>query len=324
MKKNKIALATALALALTASTSFASPATEVDTVTLDETTASVSDTGVENVHYGHSSGVSEGYTDSRQHDLEGQKYFEGESETWSEGSGVSYGITASAEHPTIGVTVEERFFAPRISGGVKSDNIDYNGGEVNWKDTLALANEHSPETILRYKNMSLDWIHFHSKGESNLASPLTFDGKTYNGKVDSKVNFDYLKFSVENPILKTSDGEVKWNYGLAGLLWDAEVTGNSGGANTSSSKSFGAPVPMVGLNAKANIAKGFNVYANASGLPLGGYGHIADLEAGLHYEPMKNLGLNVGYRLIDVDLQHKDDSASFRLAGPFAGLNYTF
>ena len=232
--------------------------------------------------------------------------------------------TVEKVKPTIGITVEERFFAPHLSGGVQSDNIKYNGGKVDWKDTLGLSDEHSPETILRYKNMSLDWMHYHSKGDSTLASPLTFDGKTYNGKVDSKTNFDYLKFSVEKPIVKTSVGEVKWNYGLAGLMWDAEVKGTASGVNTSSSKSFGAPVPMVGVNAKATLAKGLSAYTNVSGLPLGGYGHIVDLEAGLHYEPVTNFGVNVGYRMLDVDLHHDDDSASFKLAGPFAGLRYTF
>ena len=310
MKKNKLALATALALTMTASTSFASPATEVDTVTLDKaqleaTTASASGTGVENTF---SDVLTKGVDEA---------VFNGVAE------GVM-GISDSKLRPTIGITAEERFFVSRLSGGVKSDNIDYNGGKVDWKDTLGLSNENSPETILRYKNMSLDWIHYHSKGESTLAKPLTFDDKTYNGEVDTKANFDYLKFSVENPIVKTSVGEVKWNYGLAGLLWDAEVNGTSGGVKTSSSKTFGAPVPMVGVNAKANLAKGLNTYTNVSGLPLGGYGHILDLEAGFHYEPVENLGLNVGYRMIDVDLQHKDDSASFKLAGPFAGLSYYF
>lgn len=310
MKKNKLALATALALTMTASTSFASPATEVDTVTLDKaqleaTTASASGTGVENTF---SDVLTKGVDEA---------VFNGVAE------GVM-GISDSKLRPTIGITAEERFFAPHLSGGVKSDSIDYNGGEVNWKDTLGLSNENSPETILRYKNMSLDWIHYHSVGEPTLTSPLTFDNKTYNGKVNTKTNFDYLKFSVENPIVKTSAGEVKWNYGLAGMMWDMEVKGNAGGVETTSSKTFGAPVPMVGVNAKANLAKGLNVYANVSGLPLGGYGHIADLEAGFHYEPVENLGLNVGYRMIDVDLQHKDDSASFKLAGPFAGLSYYF
>ena len=175
--------------------------------------------------------------------------------------------TVEKVKPTIGITVEERFFAPHLSGGVQSDNIKYNGGKVDWKDTLGLNDEHSPETILRYKNMSLDWMHYHSKGDSTLASPLTFDGKTYNGKIDSKTNFDYLKFSVENPIVKTSVGEVKWNYGLAGLMWDAEVKGTAGGVNTTSSKSFGAPVPMVGVNAKTTLAKGLSAYTNVSALP---------------------------------------------------------
>ena len=312
MKKNKFALATAIAMTMMTSTSFASPATEVDKISLDEaqleaTNAVASGEGTENVF---------NQALSKMVDSD-KEVFEGVSE------GV-LGISDSKVRPTIGITAEERFFAPHLSGGVKSDNIKYNGGEVDWKDTLGLSNENSPETILRYKNMSLDWIHYHSVGEPTLTSSLTFDNKTYNGKVNTKTNFDYLKFSVENPIVKTSAGEVKWNYGLAGMMWDMEVKGNAGGVETTSSKTFGAPVPMVGVNAKANLAKGLNVYANVSGLPLGGYGHIADLEAGFHYEPVENLGLNVGYRMIDVDLQHKDDSASFKLAGPFAGLSYYF
>lgn len=226
--------------------------------------------------------------------------------------------------PTIGITVEERFFASKLDGGIKSDNIDYNGGTIDWKDTVGLPNENSPETILRYKNMSLDWVHYHGKGEANLTGNLKFDDKDYTGKVKTKNNFDYLKFSVDNPIVKTDVANVTWNYGIAGFLWDVGVKGTAGGVNTSSSKQFGVPVPIVGVGASAKVANGLNVYANVSGLPLGGYGHIADVEAGLHYEPITNLGLNVGYRLIDIDVNHEDDSASYKLAGPFAGLSYKF
>ena len=68
----------------------------------------------------------------------------------------------------------------------------------------------------------------------------------------------------------------------------------------------------------------FKIYAHISGLPLGGYGHFYDFEAGLNYNPIENLGITAGYRRIDANVHHDDDSGNFRMNGPFAGVRYSF
>ena len=106
------------------------------------------------------------------------------------------------------------------------------------------------------------------------------------------------------------------------MYWKGKVKGNEAntGLSASKSKGYGAPIPTIGIGAHAALLPSLSVYANASGLPLGGYGHYYDLEAGLRYTPLEILGVTVGFRRIDVKLKHDDDSAKLKLNGPYAGL----
>lgn len=57
------------------------------------------------------------------------------------------------------VEVETRMFSPSFDTKVHSDSINYNGGDVSLKNDLGFDNKKGPEFIVRYRNMSLDWIH---------------------------------------------------------------------------------------------------------------------------------------------------------------------
>ena len=230
--------------------------------------------------------------------------------------------------PTIGLGVEARFYAPHLDAKVSSDSIKYNNGEVGLKDTLGFDNDNAPEYILSWKRMSLDWIHVHGKGKKNLDGALTFDKKTYTGEVKAKSNFDYIKLDFKNPILSLPLVNLNWNYGISAIHWDGEVKGNLAGTGrrASASKSYWVPVPYLGVGTSLDLdpAKTFKVYANISGLPMGGFGHYYDLEAGLRFNPIDELAFTVGYRRIDINVHHDDDSGNITLNGPFAGLSYKF
>ena len=220
-------------------------------------------------------------------------------------------------------SVEARFYAPHFDAKVKSDKIHYNGGQVGLKDNLGFDNDNAPELILRYKRFSLDYIHVHGTGNANLNNGnLKFGGVDFSGRVHSQSDLNYLKLTVTNPIISVLGSGVDWSYGLTGIHWKGKVRGNVAGTgvNTQKSKEYGAPIPAIGVGAHAALLPSLSVYANVAGLPLGGYGHYYDLEAGLRYSPLEILGITVGYRRIDVKLKHNDDSAKMTMNGPYAGL----
>lgn len=235
----------------------------------------------------------------------------------------------AAPAPSTDVTVEARFFSPSFDTKVKSDSIKYNNGQVSLKDDLGLSDKNAPELILRYRNMSLDYIHLSNSGSAKLNDTLEVDNKTYqaNGSIhtDSKIN--YLKFTVTNPVLHGPKTELNWNYGISMLNWKLSANGEVNGPGSytqSASESYTVPIPMVGIGGKAEVANGLDVYATVSGLPLASYGHIYDFEAGLCYAPIENLAIKAGYRKLDIHVHHGDDDGTFSLGGPWAGLSYQF
>ena len=110
------------------------------------------------------------------------------------------------------------------------------------------------------------------------------------------------------------------------MYWKGSVKGTESATGTTvkKSKEYGAPIPTIGIGAHAALLPSLNVYANFSGLPLGGYGHFYDFEAGIRYNPVELVGISVGFRRIDLNLSHNDDSGKLKLNGPYAGLRFDF
>ena len=237
------------------------------------------------------------------------------------------GVVRDTAQKILPISIEARFFAPHFDAKVHSNSIHYNGGQVSLKDNLGFNNDNAPELIFRYKRFSADYIHVHGTGNTNLnGSNLKFGGVDFNGRIHSQSDLNYLKLTVTNPIISVLGSGVDWSYGLTGMHWRGKVRGNnvSTGLSTSKSKEYGAPVPTIGIGAHAALLPSLSVYASIAGLPLGGYGHYYDFEAGIRYSPLEILGITAGFRRIDVTLKHDDDSAKLKMNGPYAGIRVDF
>ncbi len=231
------------------------------------------------------------------------------------------GVVHDVAQKILPVSVEARFFAPHLDMNVKSDRIHYNGGDVGLKDTLGFGNDNAPEFIFRYKRFTADYLFVHGTGSRNFGdSPLVFGGNTFHGDTNSESDFHYLKLNFAHPIVSVLGSGVDWSYGLAGMYWKGTVSN----AVASRTKEYGLPIPTVGVGAHADFLSILRAYANISGMTLGGNGHFYDFEAGVRYNPIDIVGINLGYRKIYAKFSHSDDSATVDLDGPYAGLRVDF
>lgn len=242
--------------------------------------------------------------------------------------GAVTGMAHRVAHNLIPLSVEARFFAPHFDAKVHADSISYNGGTIGLKDQLGLGNDNAPELIVKFGGLQLDYIHVGGDGHSTLDNTLRFGGRTFdaNSELKSKSDFDYIKLTYGHDLLSVMGNGVGWNAGIATMHWKGEVSGSSYGYHESRSKEYWAPVPMIGIDAHAQIPtlSSLKFYASISGLPLGGFGHFYDFEAGIRYFPIEVLGISAGYRRIDIHLEHDDDYGDLTLNGPYAGLRYEF
>ena len=243
------------------------------------------------------------------------------------------GATDESDKKNFKFSIEGRYFAPHMDIKVQSDKIRYKDGSVGLKDDLGFGNDKAPEIILRYKRFTMDYIRVSGEGDREFtkANPLLFGGTKLRGNVHSKSEFHYLKLQITNPISEKWGSGFDWSYGLTGIYWKGKATGKAVSSNSSingqtrtESEKAGAPVPTLGIGGHAKLWDNLNAYAHISGLPLGGYGHFYDFEAGIRYNPTDRLGIDIGYRKIHANIKHKNDHGTFNLQGPYAGIRYDF
>lgn len=224
------------------------------------------------------------------------------------------------------VSVEARYFSPKLGMKVKSDEIYTinNNSRVDFKDTLGLDDKAAPELKVKYNSFELDYFHLHSSGSKNLASePVKFNNTVFNTNVNTKLDFDYLFIKKTNRLLHTNFVKLDYDYGLMGFHFNGKLNDSK----NNESKNFVAGLPVVGFSVQTSIDKVHNnldFYATISGLPAGGYGHFYDFETGLKYSIGNNLTTSIGYRAVDLKVNHDDDDVNLSMNGPFLGIAYNF
>lgn len=236
------------------------------------------------------------------------------------------GVVKDITQKILPISVEARYFAPHFDLTAHNDKYSYNGGEIGLKNTLGFSNDKAPEVIFRYKRFTADYFTVHGAGSKNFGSnPLTFGGDNYYGDVNSQSDLHYLKLQITNPIVSVLGSGVDWSYGLTGIYWKGTASGSDAAGNyISNKKEFGAPIPTLGVGAHASLLDMLIFNVHLSGLPLGGNGHFYDFEAGLRYNPIDLVSISLGYRKIHANLKHKDNSGTFDLDGPYAGVRVDF
>jgi hypothetical protein len=81
---------------------------------------------------------------------------------------------------------------------------------------------------------------------------------------------------------------------------------------------------MIGLIGRVIPLKWLNANARISGLPMGGYGHILDVEASIEINPIKYVGISGGYRYLGAKATYNDNYGDYKLEGPFAAVKVRF
>lgn len=108
---------------------------------------------------------------------------------------------------------------------------------------------------------------------------------------------------------------------------DVKLTGSLGGISGSVNygESFGWVDPLAGLRAFLPLTEKLSFQAQAD---IGGFGAGSDLTwsalATVNYVFTDRLSASVGYKVLDVDYDHKGHVYDTRLSGPVLGMTYRF
>ena len=170
---------------------------------------------------------------------------------------------------------------PEVDEGIasiKKKTFDFSS------EARIFTDDATPEFLLKYKNISLDYINHDS-------------------------DKDFLKLKVDKEIFSLMGTGLDWNVALNGY--------NQHGENFD-------VLPSVGVNLYMRIRPRLDVYIQFSGLTLGRRGHLSDFESGIKYFPQKNFSISAGWRRVDFKLRRGGDTDKFVLSGVFTGVRYDF
>ncbi|CAA0114879.1 Uncharacterised protein [Zhongshania aliphaticivorans] len=218
----------------------------------------------------------------------------------------------------IGATAGAYMWKQSWEGNVQSgsDSVDMNddlGYDDETGKSFFVAFEH-PVPVL--PNIRLQRTDLDISESNQLSRTFTFDDDVYTAAdtVDSTTDLSHTDATLYYEIL---DNWVNLDVGLTVRVFDGEVrlasTGREG------SIELDAPVPMAYVNARFDLPL-TGLYASALGNIISyGDNAVTDMTVGLGYE-FGIIGLELGYRNFDVDLEDDDDEASLTVDGYYFGV----
>lgn len=212
-----------------------------------------------------------------------------------------------------GIYMGAQYWDMQADGAFGSnDNLQSYDLSDEGKGSVWIAIEHPvplvPNLKLRYNQLDTD-------GSADVAD-FEFGGITYNGTstVDAELDhFDaifYYEF-LDNDLVSLDLG-VNIKYGDFQVDISGETTDSNGNSVTaSSSESYKGVIPMLyGAGAIGIPTTGLSLYAEANWIGYDDY-NAYDVQAGAEYlvidNPVIELGLQLGYRKIKIDVEDLSD-----------------
>lgn len=226
--------------------------------------------------------------------------------------------SVSSQADIIGATAGAYMWKQSWDGDVKagSDSIDMNddlGYDDETGKSFYVALEHPVPILPNIRLQSTD-LDISEKG--TLTKDYSFDGKNYSQSedVDSTTDLSHIDGTFYYEIL---DNWVNLDIGLTVRMFDGEVRIKS--SSDEGSIEIDAPLPMAYVNARFELPlTGF--YASGLGNVIAyGDNKVTDMTVALGYE-YGVVGIELGYRNFDVQLEDDNEEANVTVDGYFLGV----
>ena len=229
------------------------------------------------------------------------------------------------------IQAELRYFVPTIHGSI--GGTDYFSqrtyeNKLDLEHDLGLKDAQAPEVKVSGKHWAVDFMRLKSKKDGyRLQAPITHKEHTYKGNLDTDMDMTYLTVDWRQTMGTSEPVNTWWSLGAKYIRLHARSTGiNAYDRPESDEDSASGIIPSVGIGGTWSLDRGSHWQATAavSGMPLGHYGHAADMEAGISWLPSADWKVTAGWRMLDLQLHRDDKKASYQAKGPFFSLGYTF
>lgn len=223
------------------------------------------------------------------------------------------------------VAKEGKFFSAQIDyllsdieaqGRTVADQV---GTRFDLEDTLGVDTQEGVPSvdlwfhILRRNSVRVSYFTSHYEGSTTLSHSLLYGDQLYPGgtRLDSEFDFSLARLHYNFRFLNLKVVDLGVLVGVDLFEGTGRLKPRTAGLPDEES-AFSAPFPVLGLNITAKVPRlGLFVYAEATGISL----DIGDVDASVldaqvrvtGYFTDGPLGLTVGYRYLDLDLNVEDE-----------------
>ncbi len=185
---------------------------------------------------------------------------------------------------------------------------------------LYVALEHGLPMLPNVRAQHMSWD---ADGSNVLSRTIEFNGEVFsvNEAVDSTVDMTQSDAVLYYEVL---DNVVSLDLGMAVSLFEGEIEVMS--STESAVAEFDEVLPMLYAKARADLPlTGLSVGVEGQGLSYDG-NSLLELTAQLAWESDIGLGIEAGWRKVDLELDEFDDiaAANIDVSGPYAAINYHF
>ncbi len=162
-----------------------------------------------------------------------------------------------------------------------------------------------------------------SSGSGTITTDFTYGGQNFsrNDAITSELVLDHTDVTLYWQLL---DNVVSFDFGLTAKMVDAEATLDSPAAGPPVSNSFDGIVPMGYLGVGVTPWPGLEFRVEGNALDIGD-SSLTDVTARVSYTTSYLLGIEAGYRSLEMELDDLDDVyANMKFDGPFLGVYLDF
>jgi hypothetical protein len=225
------------------------------------------------------------------------------------------------------------YWFPTADMTISSESLGLQGTDVNFKNDLGLTDQRFPALHLQIKaggnKLRFEYIPINYSQSAILRQDIIFNGQRYQLglPVNSTLDWKAFRFGYEYDFLRRSRG-------FLGFILEAKYTDVNATLVTPPISAHGginefdharAPIPAIGGTGRFYIVPNIAVTADITGFRLPGNvvkdasGHYFDVDVYGTLNFTNNIGVQGGYRSLDVGYGFRTDSGSFVLKGMYFG-----
>ena len=250
---------------------------------------------------------------------------------------------AWAERPTDQYWMQLHGFRPSIESTARADALatPNPGTDINFEDDLGMSDTETVPSVLLgmrfFDNWRVDFEYYSLKRDATRVTDrqINWGDQVFDISTELSSNFDssIYRLTVGYSFIKSQQAELGAALGLH--LTDFELALSAAGANVGvlkkEAKDALAPLPTIGFYGSYVFSPAFSVRGRADLLSFkyGDYdGQLTNVEATVDWRFHPNIGVGVGYRYVNYELEVSRSSwngeVNYKFSGPIIFVEAVF